>query len=92
MSRKQDKLLVSQLDHTLQMYNTDFIEKQPPKAFKGHKASLYVRSVLSPCNNFVASGSTDQGMHIWRADGQDTSKPLISLYGGHHAEVIFIII
>lgn len=87
LSRKQDKLLVSQLDHTLQLYNTDFIEKQPPKAFKGHKASLYVRSVLSPCNNFVASGSTDQGVHIWRADAENTKQPLISLYSGHHAEV-----
>ncbi len=85
-SNQQDKLLVSRLDHSLQLYRADYIEKDPPKVFKGFKSSLYIRSVLSPCNNFIASGSTDQGVHIWNANSEE-SQPLIHLYSGHFAEV-----
>ena len=88
LSRKHDKLLVTQLDHSLQLYRTDYIQKDPPKIFRGFKSSLYVRSVLSPCNNFVASGSTDQAVHIWSVDG--TMKQPLSLYAGHFAEVLSI--
>lgn len=88
LSALENKILVNQLDHTTQLYCTDFIEKDPPKSFRGHKCSLYVRSVLSPCTNFIASGSTDQGIHIWDTTANTLlTNPLISLYAGHYAEV-----
>ena len=87
LSRRHDRLLVNQLDHSLQLYRADFIEKDPPKIFRGYKSSLYIRSVLSPCNNFIASGSTDQAVHIWNVDAPER-QPLVSLYAGHFAEVI----
>ncbi len=85
LSRKEDKLLVSQIDHSLHLYEVDSIERVSPKIFKGHKSSLYVRSIMSPCNQYVASGSADQGLHIWSVDKPQES--MVQLYGGHYAEV-----
>ena len=85
LSRKEDRLLVSQIDHTLHLYEVDSLERVPPKIFRGHKSSLYVRSIMSPCNNYVASGSADQGLHIWSVDKPEES--MVQLYGGHYGEV-----
>lgn len=85
MSRNQDKIVVNQLDHSLVLYDLNRMEKDDPLVFKGLKSSLYLRSALSPCTKFVASGSADQGLHIWQTDRPGDSK--IRLYGGHAGEV-----
>ena len=85
LSRKEDKVLVSQLDHTLQLYSLDSIEKSPPSIFKGHKSSLYVRGGLSPCSEYLFTGSADRSIYIW--DRKNQESPIAKLEGGHAGEV-----
>jgi WD40 repeat protein len=85
ISRLEDKILVNQIDHTLALYDLNKMHKDEPVIYRGLRSSLYVRSTLSPCSRFIASGSADQGLHIWQADKPGDS--LVKLYGGHTGEV-----
>lgn len=65
LNKQQTRLLVNSMDNNIIVYNMNSFDFQKPKEFIGHKTSYYVKSVMSPCSNYVLSGSTDKNLYLW---------------------------
>jgi len=66
LNKKQNQLMVNSIDHTIIIYDLNTIDFQKPKEFRGHKTSYYVKSTMSPCSQYILSGSTDHNLYIWK--------------------------
>jgi len=86
LNRSESKILLSSIDHSLNLYDVVSLTQEPPKVFKGLKSTYYVKSVLSPCDNFVICGSKDETVYLWEANNH-TGTPLAAFNGTHKGEV-----
>lgn len=66
LNSNHNRLLVNSMDNIMMVYNMNSIDFQKPKEFNGHKTSYFVKSVMSPCSNYILSGSIDKNMYIWK--------------------------
>ena len=86
ISRNQRKILVNSISNTQYMYDPLYFDTAIPQEYKGHKSSYFVKSVLSPCSNYILSGSKDACIYIW--DIKDNLNP-IKMNGFHNLEVSY---
>jgi WD40 repeat protein len=84
INREQRKILVNSMSNSQYVYDALFFDKTPPIEFKGHRSSFFVKSVLSPCGEFILSGSNDASIYTW-------SIPQNSVYSisGFHSQEVF---
>lgn len=65
LNRQQTRLLINSMDNNIIVYNMNSFDFQKPKEFIGHKTSYYVKSTMSPCSNYILSGSIDKNLYLW---------------------------
>ncbi|XP_034555914.1 denticleless protein homolog [Notolabrus celidotus] len=72
-------------DDSIYMFNVSGIKTTPVAAFSGHQnSSFYIKSSISPDDQFLASGSSDNHTYIWKIS--DPTHPVMTLQG-HSEEV-----
>lgn len=72
-------------DDNIYMFNVSGVKTSPVAVFSGHQnSSFYIRSSLSPDDQFLASGSSDSHAYIWKISSP--SDPPMMLQG-HSEEV-----
>ncbi|XP_045899403.1 denticleless protein homolog [Micropterus dolomieu] len=72
-------------DDSIYMFNVTGIKTTPVAVFSGHQnSSFYVKSTISPDDQFLASGSSDNNAYIWKIS--DPKHPPMMLQG-HSEEV-----
>ncbi|CAL8315451.1 unnamed protein product [Lota lota] len=75
-------------DDNIYMFNVSGMKTSPVAVFSGHlNSSFYVKSTISPDDQFLASGSSDHHTHIWKLS--DPKRPPMLLQG-HSQEVTSI--
>nr|XP_039248988.1 denticleless protein homolog B-like [Styela clava] len=84
-------LYASCTDDSIYHYNLSTLpsngRRQPICKYQGHyNTSFYVRSALSPDDQFLLSGSDDNKAYIWKATGKDSS-PILRLVSEGMSEV-----
>ncbi|XP_029966209.1 denticleless protein homolog [Salarias fasciatus] len=76
-------------DDNIYMFNVCGIRTTPVSVFSGHQnSSFYVKSSLSPDDQFLASGSSDNNTYIWKIS--DPQHPPVILQG-HSEEVTSVV-
>ncbi|XP_072218034.1 denticleless protein homolog [Leuresthes tenuis] len=76
-------------DDSIYMFNVCGIKTAPVAVFSGHQnSSFYVKSSVSPDNQFLASGSSDNHTYIWKIS--DPQHPPMTLQG-HSEEVTSVV-
>ncbi|XP_068199048.1 denticleless protein homolog [Antennarius striatus] len=76
-------------DDSIYMFNVSGIKTTPVAVFSGHQnSSFYVKSTISPDDQFLASGSSDNHTHIWKIS--DPKHPA-TLLQGHSEEVTSVV-
>ncbi|XP_078675321.1 denticleless protein homolog [Branchiostoma floridae x Branchiostoma belcheri] len=79
------RLFASCTDSTVYMYNCHSMETQPVTTFTGHTcSSFYVRCALSPCEEYLISGSSDNSAYIWKVNDPEACPWKLT---GHSGEV-----
>lgn len=72
-------------DDNIYMFNVSGVKSSPVAVFSGHQnSSFYIKSTISPDDQFLASGSSDNHAYIWKIS--DPSHPPMMLQG-HSEEV-----
>lgn len=72
-------------DDSIYMFNVSGVKTTPVAAFSGHQnSSFYIKSSISPDDQFLASGSGDNHTYIWKIS--DPTRPVMTLQG-HSEEV-----
>eukprot|EP00064_Thunnus_orientalis_P015491 superscaffoldBa00002877_g15544 len=72
-------------DDCIYMFNVSGIKTTPVAVFSGHQnSSFYIKSTISPDDQFLASGSSDNHTYIWKIS--DPKHPPMMLQG-HNEEV-----
>ncbi|KAM8832440.1 denticleless protein homolog isoform 2-T2 [Spinachia spinachia] len=72
-------------DNNIYMFNVSGMKTTPVAVFSGHEnSSFYVKSSISPDDQFLASGSSDNNAYVWKIS--DPKRPLVMLQG-HSEEV-----
>ncbi|KAK2856103.1 hypothetical protein Q5P01_004838 [Channa striata] len=72
-------------DDNIYMFNVSGIKTTPVAVFSGHQnSSFYIKSTISPDDQFLASGSSDNHTYIWKIS--DPQHPPVMLQG-HSEEV-----
>ncbi|XP_033991373.1 denticleless protein homolog [Trematomus bernacchii] len=72
-------------DDNIYMFNVSGTKTTPVAAFSGHQnSSFYVKSTISPDDQFLASGSSDNNAYIWKIS--EPNQPPMMLQG-HSDEV-----
>uniref|UniRef100_A0A8C4EU43 Denticleless E3 ubiquitin n=1 Tax=Dicentrarchus labrax TaxID=13489 RepID=A0A8C4EU43_DICLA len=72
-------------DDNIYMFNVSGIKTNPVAVFSGHQnSSFYIKSTISPDDQFLASGSSDHHTYIWKIS--DPKHPAMMLQG-HSEEV-----
>nr|XP_046228420.1 denticleless protein homolog [Scatophagus argus] len=72
-------------DDNIYMFNVSGIKTTPVAVFSGHQnSSFYIKSTISPDDQFLASGSSDNHTYIWKIS--DPKHPPMMLQG-HSEEV-----
>ncbi|XP_024146611.1 denticleless protein homolog [Oryzias melastigma] len=72
-------------DDSIYMFNVCGVKRTPVAVFSGHQnSSFYVKSSISPDDQFLASGSSDNHTYIWKIS--DPQHPPMMLQG-HSEEV-----
>uniref|UniRef100_A0A673BDB3 Denticleless E3 ubiquitin protein ligase homolog (Drosophila) n=1 Tax=Sphaeramia orbicularis TaxID=375764 RepID=A0A673BDB3_9TELE len=72
-------------DDNIYMFNVSGIKTSPVAVFSGHQnSSFYIKSSISPDDQFLASGSSDNHAYIWKIS--DPKRPPMMLQG-HSEEV-----
>uniref|UniRef100_A0A667XV32 Denticleless E3 ubiquitin protein ligase homolog (Drosophila) n=1 Tax=Myripristis murdjan TaxID=586833 RepID=A0A667XV32_9TELE len=78
-------LLCNCTDDNIYMFNVTGLKTSPVAVFSGHlNSSFYVKSSISPDDQFLASGSSDHHTYIWKIS--DPESPPMMLQG-HSQEV-----
>ncbi|XP_054617949.1 denticleless protein homolog [Dunckerocampus dactyliophorus] len=72
-------------DDSIYMFNVSGTKTSPEAVFSGHQnSSFYIKSTISPDDQFLASGSSDNNTYIWKIS--DPTHPPMTLQG-HSEEV-----
>ncbi|XP_056283668.1 denticleless protein homolog [Pseudoliparis swirei] len=72
-------------DDNIYMFNVSGMKTTPVAVFSGHQnSSFYVKSTISPDDQFLASGSSDNNAYVWKIS--DPKHPPMMLQG-HSEEV-----
>lgn len=71
--------MANSIDHTIIVYDLNTMDFQKPQEFRGHKTSYYVKSAMSPCSEYIISGSTDNNLYIWKYNVNIFNKLLITV-------------
>ncbi|XP_066467835.1 denticleless protein homolog [Tiliqua scincoides] len=72
-------------DDFIYMFSMSSLKSSPVSAFSGHQnSSFYIKSSISPDDQFLISGSSDQNAYIWKVSEPQLS-PMMLL--GHSQEV-----
>uniref|UniRef100_A0A3B4BEX4 Uncharacterized protein n=1 Tax=Periophthalmus magnuspinnatus TaxID=409849 RepID=A0A3B4BEX4_9GOBI len=72
-------------DDNIYMFNVTGVKTSPVAVFSGHQnSSFYIKSAVSPDDQFLASGSSDNHAYIWKMSSP--SHPPMMLQG-HSEEV-----
>ncbi|XP_028997502.1 denticleless protein homolog [Betta splendens] len=72
-------------DDNIYMFNVSGVKTTPVAVFSGHQnSSFYIKSSISPDDQFLASGSSDNHTYIWKIS--DPQHPPMILQG-HSEEV-----
>ncbi|XP_026174449.1 denticleless protein homolog [Mastacembelus armatus] len=75
-------------DDNIYTFNVSGIKTNPVAVFSGHQnSSFYIKSTISPDDQFLASGSSDNHAYIWKIS--DPQCPPMMLQG-HNEEVTSI--
>ncbi|KAM4601300.1 denticleless protein homolog [Polymixia lowei] len=75
-------------DDNIYMFNISGLKTSPVAVFSGHlNSSFYVKSTISPDDQFLASGSSDHHAYIWKLS--EPKRPPMMLQG-HSQEVTSI--
>ncbi|XP_046373016.2 denticleless protein homolog [Haliotis rufescens] len=78
-------LFASCTDDIIYQYDLVTYNKQPVNTFRGHQNhTFYVKSSISPDNDFLLSGSSDSMAYVWEIDKPNKSPVVLK---GHRAEV-----
>ncbi|XP_034018021.1 denticleless protein homolog [Thalassophryne amazonica] len=81
----RSNLMCNCTDDNIYMFNVSGLKTSPVAVFSGHRnSSFYVKSSVSPDDQFLASGSSDHNTYIWRI--YDPTHPPVILQG-HSEEV-----
>ncbi|XP_076024090.1 denticleless protein homolog [Genypterus blacodes] len=81
-------LMCNCTDDNIYMFNISGLKATPVGIFSGHlNSSFYVKSTISPDDQFLASGSSDHHTYIWKIS--DPKSPPVILQG-HSQEVTSI--
>ncbi|XP_068610036.1 denticleless protein homolog [Brachionichthys hirsutus] len=76
-------------DDSIYMFNVSGIKTTPVAVYSGHQnSSFYVKSAISPGDEFLASGSSDHHAYIWKVS--DPKRPP-TLLRGHGEEVTSVV-
>ncbi|KAL4630562.1 hypothetical protein GN956_G15886 [Arapaima gigas] len=72
-------------DDNIYMFNLTGLKTTPVSVFSGHlNSSFYVKSSVSPDNQFLASGSSDHHSYIWKISDPKSAPVMLQ---GHSDEV-----
>ncbi|NP_775348.1 denticleless protein homolog [Danio rerio] len=72
-------------DDNIYMFNISGLKTTPIAVFSGHSSSsFYVKSTVSPDDQFLASGSSDHNVYIWRISDPKQAPMMLQ---GHSQEV-----
>lgn len=78
------KLYVNCMDHNIYCFNLGVYASQPLMTYIGlTNSTFYIKSSLSPDDQYLISGSSDEKAYVWNVN---SSKPLLTLTG-HTKEV-----
>lgn len=78
------KLYVNCMDHNIYCFNLGVYATQPIISYTGlTNSTFYIKSSLSPDDQFLISGSKDEKAYIWNVN---SSKPILALMG--HADEV----
>ncbi|CAG01529.1 unnamed protein product, partial [Tetraodon nigroviridis] len=76
-------------DDNIYMFNVSGVKTSPVSVFSGHQnSSFYIKSTISPDDQFLASGSSDNHTYIWKIS--DPKSPPMMLQG-HSEEVTSVV-
>ncbi|CDQ75756.1 unnamed protein product [Oncorhynchus mykiss] len=76
------------IDDNIYMFNVSGLKTTPVAVFAGHlNSSFYVKSTVSPDDQFLASGSSDHHTYIWKISDP---KQVPMMLQGHKQEVTSI--
>ncbi|XP_034435587.1 denticleless protein homolog [Hippoglossus hippoglossus] len=76
-------------DDNIYMFNLSGIKTNPVAVFSGHQnSSFYIKSTISPDDQFLASGSSDNHTYIWKIS--EPQHPPMTLQG-HSEEVTSVV-
>uniref|UniRef100_A0A8C7ZAF0 Denticleless E3 ubiquitin protein ligase homolog (Drosophila) n=1 Tax=Oryzias sinensis TaxID=183150 RepID=A0A8C7ZAF0_9TELE len=76
-------------DDSIYMFNVCGVKRTPVAVFSGHQnSSFYVKSSISPDDQFLASGSSDNHAYMWKIS--DPQHPPMMLQG-HSEEVTSVV-
>eukprot|EP00066_Takifugu_rubripes_P021251 XP_011610517.1 PREDICTED: denticleless protein homolog [Takifugu rubripes] len=76
-------------DDNIYMFNVSGVKTSPVSVFSGHQnSSFYIKSTISPDDQFLASGSSDNHTYIWKI--ADPKHPPMTLQG-HSEEVTSVV-
>ncbi|XP_064846816.1 denticleless protein homolog [Oncorhynchus masou masou] len=76
------------IDDNIYMFNVSGLKTTPVAVFAGHlNSSFYVKSTVSPDDQFLASGSSDHHTYIWKISDPKQAPMMLQ---GHNQEVTSI--
>ncbi|XP_062857629.1 denticleless protein homolog [Trichomycterus rosablanca] len=85
MDSSGSRLFCNCTDDNIYMFHLTGLKTTPVAVFNGHRnSSFYVKSSVSPDDQFLASGSSDNHAHIWKIS--DPAQAPVMLQG-HSQEV-----
>ncbi|KAI3364200.1 hypothetical protein L3Q82_011014 [Scortum barcoo] len=85
LDSSRSNIMCNCTDDNIYMFNVSGIKTSPVSVFSGHQnSSFYIKSSLSPDDQFLASGSSDNNTYIWKIS--DPQHPPMLLQG-HSEEV-----
>ncbi|EDO44039.1 predicted protein, partial [Nematostella vectensis] len=89
LDSNQSKLYASCTNDHIYMYECSVLGEDPVCSFTGHSNStFYVKAALSPDDNYLLSGSSDNNAYIWKVS--DADRPPVCLRG-HAGEVTSVV-
>ncbi|KAM9339517.1 denticleless protein homolog [Symphorus nematophorus] len=72
-------------DDSIYMFNVSGMKTTPVAIFSGHQnSSFYIKSTISPDDQFLASGSSDNNTYIWKISDPECPPMMLQ---GHSEEV-----
>ena len=84
INRTKRKILVNTMANVQYVYDALYMDIKQPVELKGHESTYYTKSAISPCGNYVVSGSNKPVVHIWNLNKMEKSFEL----NGFHTNAV----